>query len=419
MSRNYKLFMSAAVLFYLAGLMNEAPALYVMAGVCLASVLGCYMISRMAIAGLDLSVTASTDRVWSNSDITVDIKLSNIGIIARPPVAVKIPLKNATLQIDEASYLFSLPGLSRSQTVSAEAPVSILHRGRYVVQEPRLVGGDPLGMFQRPGPPAESTSFIALPRPLSLPPQDLTAMLSERTRLEMASRRQRTGDFVGTRLYEPGDELRDVHWKVTAHTGEMVVKEYAGGTQHQSAVWLDASSDSVIGSGADSSFEVAVIAAATLLQGLAEININTALFGDTLPEQLRSPEVSSAVYRHAIEALATVTPSGRQAFSRHMRDWAQHTNAGMTVFVITPGLGGGVIQQLTQIAATGVALRVVLVGSPETDGDIQSRQKWLRSHLQAHHIPAAVADDTAQVQSAFARLGAGAGTTVTKVRAET
>ncbi|MFP3903071.1 MAG: DUF58 domain-containing protein [Armatimonadota bacterium] len=418
MSRNYKLFMSAAVLFYLAGLMNEAPALYVMAGVCLACVLGCYLISRLGIAGLDLSVTTEAERVWGESDVSVHVDLTNVGLIARPPVRVRIPVNNTTLQIDEASHLFALPGLSRSQSVAAEAVVGIANRGRYVLHEPRLIGGDPLGMFERPGPPAPSASFIALPRPLSLPPQDLTAMLSERTRLEMASRRQRAGEFFGTRRYEPGDELRDVHWKVTAHTGELVVKEYAGGTQHQSAVWLDTDPDAVLGSGADSSFEVAVVAAATLLQGLSGVNINTALFGDALPPELRSPETGAAVYRHAIEALATVTPSALQPFYRHIRDWSQQTTGGMTVFVITPGLDDAVIRQLTGIAVTGVALRVMLVGSADAGDDIHRQQMGTASYLRAHHIPAAVARQKNQLQAAFAELGAAAGTPLTKAQTQ-
>lgn len=404
MSRNYKLFLGAAFLFWIAGLMNEAPALYIMAGVSLASVLGCYVISRLAVAGLDLEVAAGSDRVWADSDVPVDIRLTNVGVISRPAAPVQVTVKNATLDIEEGTHLFALPALTPSQSVSGEVEVPIRYRGRHVLEDPRLVGRDPLGMFHRPGPPTKSVSFLALPRPLHIPPQDILAMLSERTRLEMANRRQRAGEFFGIRLYQPGDELRDVHWKATAHTGDIVVKEYAGGSEYRSAVWLDTSEQSLIGSGPESSFETGVIAAASVLKGLSEIGINTTLFAEGLSDSLRSPEAGASIVRRALQELATVRPVGKHSFADNTQSYRKHTGSGMTVFAITTGSDDSAVEALMETAAAGVAMRVILAGCRFAGEEIEACQAGVCSYLRAHDIPTVVACDAAQLQAAFARL---------------
>ena len=155
MSRNFKLFLGAAVTFYLAGSMNQAAELFVLAGVCLACILGCYVISRLGVEGLALKVRPRGGPVWAHSDIELTIELSNIGLIPRPPVPVRVNLRNTTVQTDPASYFFPLPGLSPGQSVTTTGVVVPTCRGEYVIGEPRLVGRDPLGMFDRPGRPAQ------------------------------------------------------------------------------------------------------------------------------------------------------------------------------------------------------------------------------------------------------------------------
>ncbi len=406
MSRNFKLFLGAAVLFYLAGSMNEAPALYVMSGVCLACILGCYVISRMAVAGLALRLDVKPGVAWAGRKAEVEIELANIGIIPRPAVPVRVELTNITVAAPQSSYLFPMPSLPAGQTVHTSGAVTAQFRGEYRAEAPRVVGGDPLGMFSRPGPPTASVSFLSLPQTVAISREDISNMLSQHAKLQMASRWQRRGDTTGIRPHEPGDELRDVHWKITAHTGELVVKQYSGGRDYSAAVWLDTRAGNVIAEGPQSSFECQVVAAASLIQVLTELNLDTELFGEGLPTSLRSPDRGRSTYQRWLFALARAKPAGHREFGANLGEWAALVRPGMTVFALTSGTEHGALEALRGLAARGIGLRVILCGAEDAEESLQRRQIAALEALRAAGAPAVLAASVLELPQAFSQLAA-------------
>ena len=71
-------------------------------------------------------------------------------------------------------------------------------------------------------------------------------------------------DDVIPRAYRDGDELRRVHWRSTARYGELMVRREEQRWRNKAAVLLDARAKAHMGSGAGSSFEAAVSAAASV-----------------------------------------------------------------------------------------------------------------------------------------------------------
>ncbi len=406
MSRNFKLFLGAGVLFYIAGSMNEAAALYVMAGVCLACILGCYVISRLGVAGLNLKVGIRSGTVLAGHDIPLSIRLSNIGLIPRPSVPVSIEVANLTVPVSQSPYLFPLPGLGPGQSMEVEAGIATIVRGEHTIAAPRLIASDPLGMFKRAGLPSEPIFFLCLPRPVHISREDTTNMLTERTKLQMASHRRRRGEFFGIRPHEPGDDLRDVHWKMAAHAGELVVKEYGGGRDFRAALWLDTRAENVIGSGPDSSFECQVVATASLVQALTDTNLEIELFGEGLPTSLRMPDRGRSTYHRYLSALARTKPSGQRAFGTNVGEWAMLVRPGATVFAITSGVEAALVAPLRAVAVRGIGLRVLICGAGNTDADIRRRQVGVLATLRAAGVPTVLAPSLAELPQAFSELAA-------------
>ncbi len=77
-------------------------------------------------------------------------------------------------------------------------------------------------------------------------------------------------DFYGVREYQPGDELRRVHWRTTARTGTLAVTEYAQGVTLDVLVALDLSQEAYAGTGEGdgSALETAISLTVTLLDDL-------------------------------------------------------------------------------------------------------------------------------------------------------
>ena len=68
------------------------------------------------------------------------------------------------------------------------------------------------------------------------------------------------------REHQPGESLRGVHWPATAHHGRLMVKELDDPGGDELAIVLDARASGEVGSAPDSSFELAVAAASTLVE---------------------------------------------------------------------------------------------------------------------------------------------------------
>lgn len=106
--------------------------------------------------------------------------------------------------------LFAIPTTARG--VLAVGPVSVLR-------------GDPLGLFERTHDRNDAVDLYVHPRTTSLDGLSLGHLRD----LEGLPVRQLARDdvsFHALREYQPGDDLRHVHWRSTARVGEVMVRQY-------------------------------------------------------------------------------------------------------------------------------------------------------------------------------------------------
>jgi uncharacterized protein (DUF58 family) len=72
------------------------------------------------------------------------------------------------------------------------------------------------------------------------------------------------GDFFQIREYQPGDNLKHIHWRATARTGKLMVKQLEKFTLSNFSIILDNSTGLILGLGEESNFEYAIKTAATI-----------------------------------------------------------------------------------------------------------------------------------------------------------
>lgn len=82
------------------------------------------------------------------------------------------------------------------------------------------------------------------------------------------------------REYAPGDDVRRIHWRSSAHRGELMVRQEEQPWQARLTVVLDTRADAFTGAGADSTFEWAVAAAASVVDHAARLGYEVDLVAD-------------------------------------------------------------------------------------------------------------------------------------------
>jgi len=137
-------------------------------------------------------------------------------------------------------------------------------RGRFDVGPMTVRVADPFGLVELGRSFQTTTSFTVTPRTVALTPITLPGTAT-------ASGDSRPRSFVGgsaedvtVREYRRGDELRRVHWRSSARVGQLMVRREEQPWQARATVFLDNRLQAHRGRGTASSFETAVVVAASV-----------------------------------------------------------------------------------------------------------------------------------------------------------
>ncbi|WP_194397208.1 DUF58 domain-containing protein [Microbacterium atlanticum] len=188
------------------------------AAVVVAAVLVLCLLFLIGRTAYDVSLDLNRTRVVVGERAVGALTLANTGSRAILPSRVVLPVGNGRGVFDvnrlaageSAEELFAIPTTRRA--VVKVGPVSV-------------VRGDPLGLFERVHRRDEPVDLFVHPRTVLFDGQSL-GFLRDLEGLPAADLSPDDVSFHALREYQPGDDLRHVHWKSTARTGHMMVRQY-------------------------------------------------------------------------------------------------------------------------------------------------------------------------------------------------
>jgi uncharacterized protein (DUF58 family) len=134
---------------------------------------------------------------------------------------------------------FVVERLGGGQTTSLPYRVSGDRRGRHALGPLRLRLVDPFGLVERSAVGAGSAPLLVVPRVRPLGPGGPAGGQGgggDGSRRSIAVHGE---DDVSTREYRHGDDLRKVHWRATARTGELMVRLEERPWRSQATLFLD------------------------------------------------------------------------------------------------------------------------------------------------------------------------------------
>jgi uncharacterized protein (DUF58 family) len=188
-------------------------------------------------------------------------------------------------------------------------------------------------------------------------------------------------DDVVPRAYRDGDELRRVHWRSTARYGELMVRREEQQWRNKVLLLLDTRRGAHAGSGAGSSFEFAVSAAASIGVHLAREGLDGQLVTDT--GAIIAPGIFEDVL---LNSLAVIKPSR----SRDLGAGVAAIRSGGGLLVAVAGrLTAGTARQLAASRRdSGPAIAVLLAVSTWGSPDAEQRAAAAASGADGYGRPA-------------------------------
>lgn len=216
-----------------------------------------FMLGRSAFT---VALEFDRDRVVAGSEVAAELAVLNDGEKVALPVMLDIPVGDGLV---EAHVPLLRPGAAHREKIT----ISAAKRGIITVGPMTIGRGDPLGVLRREHTwPGVQTIYV---HPVAAAVPSVSAGLMRD--LEGAVTKTIVDSdlaFHAIRDYVAGDAQRHVHWRSTAKTGTMMVRQYEETRRSRIAVVLDLTLAEYAN---EADFELGVSAAASLgLQAVRE-----------------------------------------------------------------------------------------------------------------------------------------------------
>nr|WP_314845658.1 DUF58 domain-containing protein [uncultured Microbacterium sp.] len=247
-----------------------------------------FLIGRTAY---DVALDLARTRVVVGERAIGGLTLANRGTRAILPSRVVLPVGAGRGEFgiqrlapgEEAEELFAIPTQRRG--VVKVGPVSV-------------VRGDPLGLFERAHRRDDPVDLYVHPRTILFDGQSL-GFLRDLEGLPAADLSRDDVSFHALVEYQPGDDLRHVHWRSTARTGTLMMRQYEETRRSHFVIALSRAASDYAD---DDEFELAISAAGSI--GLRAIRDS-----QRVEVRVQGRDLAAASGKQLLDSLAAVTHS--------------------------------------------------------------------------------------------------------------
>lgn len=209
-----------------------------------------FIVGRSAY-GVDLDLARS--RVAVGERAVGSISVANASAKALLPASLELPVGGATA-------VFHLPRMKPGQVHEDLFTIPTARRAVIVVGPVRSVRADPLHLLRRQMLWTEPTDLYVHPRTTALA-GSAAGFIRDLEGLPTTELSSADVSFHALRDYVPGDDRRHIHWKTTARTGKLMVRQFEETRRAHLAIALSANTDEYDG---EDSFELAVSVAGSI-----------------------------------------------------------------------------------------------------------------------------------------------------------
>jgi len=158
-------------------------------------------------------------KIFASEPFLMEVVIKN-GKPKRASYSIEVEDLQAGVPIDKRCYFLKIPE-AKSQRTSYRH--TFVRRGLYTLTGYRLATKFPFALFRKSRDVDAPLDLLVYPARVAVPrPPPRSATRGDAT----ADRLGRRGEFFGLREHRAGDDRRDVHWKSSARSGRLLVREY-------------------------------------------------------------------------------------------------------------------------------------------------------------------------------------------------
>lgn len=352
-----------------AALTNGFDLFFRITYVLLAVLLFTYVWMRMSTGGLNVEATGGVSRTQVGRNVVEHLTLTNDSPFPKPMLEVRQQVRRErepeSAPVQQNARIVSLSGNGKR---SWRYEIVCQRRGRYIVGPVLVRSGDPFGLFEREEAMGGTHSLIVYPDTedlphFNIPPAELPGEGRHRRRTQFT-----TPNAASVREYVHGDSFNRIHWPSVARTNQLMVKEYELDPASDFFVILDLDRRVQAGSGMDSTEEVGVKLAASIIKHYVELNRSVGLLAYGEEFASLKADRGGQQLAQAYELLAVATAQGRTSIGDLLAAEGSQFGRYTTAIIITPSIEEEWTHEVQHLLRRGARVAAVLLDSSTWGG---------------------------------------------------
>ncbi len=373
------LFVALLVTVVIVGAATREPLVAALGALALVVTVVARLWSRLSLERVNYRRELSSSHVFAGDEVQLTLTLENSKPLPVPWIRVKdfipdgldAPDADATYrQAIGGSEMVTVTSVGKYERVRTRHRVLAPHRGYYRLGPARLESGDLFGLYQsRMEVPGSDASLVVYPRTVPLPEFYLPSARpvgDARTPVWLWADPNRPN---GIREYRPGDPVRALDWKASAHLQELYVRTYDPSVSQYVVVLLDATTAEHPWDGyMPDVLEAAITGAASIAMRASELGYRVGLVANGVPpsEDARMvipPSAGHDQLPSILEALAMIRPLTVKTIEEMLeREAAAAAPFGATVVYVSGSFRPPTMDALHRMSSRGHPVMLVWVG---------------------------------------------------------
>ncbi len=205
--------------------------LYLLLGWLLSFIIASGILSEMTLKRLTVE-RRPPPRVFAGEPFLMEVVIKNEKL-ARASFSIEVEDLVGKTPLDKRCYFLKIPACKSQRTSYRH---TFVRRGLYTLTGYRVATKFPFALFRKSRDVDAPLDVLVYPAPVHVRiPGSRTQARGE----ALSQRTGRRGEFVGLREHRSGDDRRDVHWRSSARTGRLVVREYQDEYAHEVVIGVD------------------------------------------------------------------------------------------------------------------------------------------------------------------------------------
>jgi uncharacterized protein (DUF58 family) len=282
-------------------------------------------------------------------------EIANNSILPRPFIRLKLVTRLPVLNNNVMVNLH--PGGTYYWQIKVDKP----QRGHYKLGPLIAELSDPFGLLHVPNVLDKEADVLIYPRIVDLSAFWTGFKASSGIGENNWFSRGSGSVIFGVREYAPGDSLNRIHWRSTAHTGQLIVKEFDSDLAKKVWVILDLNRRSHTGKGLESTEEYSITIAASVLKRYVDTGSYAGLVTETDNYHVFQPRGGYPNLWKLQEALAVFNACGETPFHEIVQRAAGYLDGNSIAVIITPAYDARVIESIVNIQKRGIPAVLVLI----------------------------------------------------------